>query len=220
MRRRVVQLAMPLVAVAAFFAADRALAWNQLFPPGSDPNAAIPCTTFCVEWPKTSSNLSINVDVYLSSLLGQQEVDLRTDVRNTFPQWNGVAARNPHLQETTSTDNEEVWVTTDTFAYNVYAGTSHTFWTSNPDKIKAAQVFFNTGIVWNRAYDFHCQASGGPCWADARKVAMHEFGHVEALGHVPRDAAYNAVMKQGALTYHWPRGDDHNGIIAIYGAYP
>jgi hypothetical protein len=203
---------LPLVGLLALGVSGPTLAWNQLRPPGSDPNAPIQCTTFCIEWPSNNSTIY----VFVSSALGQQEVDMRIDVRNTFPQWNGVAAQNPPLVETTSTDNEEVWATTDVFPYNVYAGTQHDFWVSNPDKIKTALVFFNQSIVWNRAYDFHCTMS--TCWADARKVAMHEFGHVLALGHVPTGAAYPAVMKQGALNYHWPRPDDHDGIIAIYGA--
>lgn len=111
-----------LVALSTVLASHD-LGYNQAIPP--DYNSPIPCedtdASPCIEWRKTSSNLSINVDVYLSYLLSQEEVDLKTDIRNTFPKWNEIAARNPHLQETTSTANEEVWVTTEAMQYNQLA---------------------------------------------------------------------------------------------------
>jgi len=86
----------------------------------------------CIEWAKTSQNLSINVDVYLSSLLSAEEVDFKTDVRNAFLQWNNIAARNPHLQETTSTSNEEIWTTT--------AGIDSVWFLNNPGKAGHADI--------------------------------------------------------------------------------
>jgi hypothetical protein len=101
--------------------------------------------------------MSISVDVYLSYLLSQQEVDLKADVRNAFPKWNEVAARNPYLQETNSTSNEEIWVTVANFGDpDAYAGTyiDKDGWA--PYHINAATVFFNSLIEWNRAYDYTC----------------------------------------------------------------
>ena len=74
-----------------------------------------------------------------------------------------------------------------------------------------ATMVFSNLVTWNRTYTY------GAYVADARKVAMHEMGHVEALGHT---GISPAVMRQGALSYSVPQPNDVTGIIAIYGAYP
>jgi hypothetical protein len=81
--------------------------WDQQKPPpGQDYTGCLnTSTSTCIEWAKTAQNLSINVDVYLaSSLSAGSDLNLKTDVRNTLPKWDEVAARNPHLQETTLND--------------------------------------------------------------------------------------------------------------------
>lgn len=223
-RGSVIWAARITVAVAlATAVAGQASAWNQLRPPG-DPNQPIPCedtvASPCIEWRKTGSNLSINVDVYLSNLLSQEEIDLKVDVRNTFPKWNEIDARNPHLQETSSSSNEEVWVSTEAMDWFYWAGTTHGISAGPGYKINSSVVKFNSDVIWNRSYNYACLENQAVCAADARKVSMHEMGHVEGLGHQHPDSSTVAIMQQHARNYWWPRVDDHNGIIAIYGAYP
>ncbi len=214
-----------LALVLAIVSAVPVMAWTQL--DNNYPNTPTSCTGvdpwFCSEWP-TNGGLSVNVDVYLhSSLDADNEVSLKTDLRNAFPQWNGIAARNPHLQETASTANDEVyvWDALGVLPDNVYAETTVYSLIAAPYSIVGAEILFNRSIVWNHNYDFSVISTPDPTVfiyrADARKVASHELGHAEGLGHT---GISPAVMRQGATTYWKPQANDKSGIIAIYGAYP
>jgi predicted Zn-dependent protease len=175
----------------------------------------------CIEWPKTANNLSVTVDVYMSYLLSQEEVDFKPIVGNSMSKWNQIAARNPYLQETTSTSNEEVWVTTDLLNHGVYAQTTYGPFVGAEYHIQSAVVEFNQRTIFNTSYNYYYDPVDNiPTNADARKVATHELGHVEGMGHVGHNEPYVAVMKQGDVNQWWPAVDDVNGIIAIYGAYP
>jgi hypothetical protein len=178
------------------------------------PNSPVTCndTTYpCIEWPKTGSNLSVNVDIYLASSLNQN-IDLRTDMRNSFDEWNAVAARNPHLQETTSTTSEDVWVWAEPLASGIWGGTNNSSNVSSPYHIYYSYMVFSSAVTWNRSYAFDATH------ADARKVTNHENGHLEGLGHTSSSSP--AIMHQGATDYYRVKDPDRSGIIDIYGAYP
>ena len=206
-----------------------ALGWHQLKPPeGQDVTDCLDTNASpCIEWAKTGGNLSINVDVYLSYMLTDwPNIDLKPDVRNTFAKWNAVAARNPHLQETTSTSNEEIWVTIANLDNNpLIAGyTEITYAGSAPYHIQSARVYLQSLDTWNHSYSVSCANPylGGTCNVDSRIVTMHEMGHAEGLAHEATNASFAAIMKKDPTgqTQWWPAVDDHHGIIAIYGAYP
>jgi hypothetical protein len=202
-------------------------AFNQEIPAGGDVNAIGNCTgsgnSPCIRWDKTPGNLSINVDVYLNNNLSSEEEDLKAVALGAMAQYNAVAARNPHLQQTTSTQNEEMYVQ----AFNLtnpraYGSTNYTL--NGANRIVYASIRFNTQIEWNLTYDYACRSipvnPNEVCKADAHKVVRHEFGHAEGLAHVA--LSVQAVMVQGepASRYHSLQSDDRNGIIHIYGAYP
>jgi hypothetical protein len=219
-----------LLVIAAFLGlsligAQSALAYNQLKPPGN-PNNIGDCHDAgggpCEHWAKTASNLSINVDVHLTTALTTEELDLQQIALGAMAQYNGVAARNPHLQQTTSSTTEEMWVTTANLNDpEVYASTVNTY-NATTGLITYAYMKFNTQIEWNINYDYTCRfVAGGNevCKADAHKVVRHEFGHAEGLAHI---ATAVGVMIQAdpGPNYHSLQPDDKNGIIHIYGAYP
>lgn len=227
---------------ALLVAAGPVVAYRQFIPPANYRNCQDTDTSPCVEWPKTAQNLSINVDVYLSSTLGSANIDLRPDILAVFPKYNNIAARNPHLQQTTSTTNEELWVArtnieSDPTIFAIafvrpsctdYQEPPVDFGCAAPEyKISASKMLFDSfNVTWNRSYSFGCNQFTTACWADSRWVAAHEFGHMEGLAHVNPAESFASVMKApvGHLGWYpttwWTNVDDHSGIIAIYGAYP
>ncbi len=223
-RRHRVQRGFALGIVFAVLAVSPAAAWTQL--DNEYPNSPVSCTDinpyYCIEWPTTPGGLSVNVDVYLDSTLDLiTSVPFKSDIRASIPQWNNIAARNPHLQETTSTTGVEalVWASLD-FPSNVYGVTFNSVLSSNPRQIAFSEIIMSRQIAWNHTYTFTCyQPEPGTtvCRADARKVSTHELGHAEGLGHT---GISPAVMRTGAVTYWTPQANDKAGIVAIYGAYP
>lgn len=210
------------------------LAWSQLWNnqdanngqgnPGS-------CTDVvpweCIEWPTTSQGLSVTVEVYLSDSLDLITSEpIKTDFRNAWPQWNNIAARNPHYQETTSLTSDEVYVyatylTGD--AYYAYGGTTFTISSTNIRRITHSNVVMNRRISWNHSKNYAVTDNGDGTFtvrADSRKVAVHELGHTEGLGHVRPTATWAAIMRQGEVTYTTVQSNDNLGIKEIYGEYP
>lgn len=218
LRRSLILTVAMLVAVPSV-----ASAWTQQLNeyPGNPTSCTEVAPYYCIEWPKTANNLSVNVDVYLhSSLTAITTVNLKTDARNAWPRWNGIAARNPHLQETTSTASDEAHVYLGSLPNNVYATTTVTYLRTSPNNITHADMRFNSAVFWNNSLDFSSfqLPNGETRWrADSRKVMTHEFGHAEGLGHTGIDPA---IMRSGATNYYTVQANDRAGIIAIYGAYP
>lgn len=210
---RILARAVTLASGLGLAVALPAFGWTQIY--NSYPDDPLSCGDpggYCIEWPTTSGGLSITVDVYLYSSLGQANLDLREDVRRTFTYWNDIPARNPYLRETTNVaiSKLDVWrgatIYPDSWAETTpypQPGGGHTMY--------YATIVFNSLVTWNRSYTY------GTYTADARKVAMHEMGHAEALGHT---GISPAIMRQGALNYSIPQYNDRLGIVAIYGAYP
>lgn len=173
-----------------------------------------------------ASNLSITVDVHITNALAPEEVDLQATSLGAMAQFNAIAARNPHTQQTTSSTTEEMWVSAANFNNpRGYGRTGYDFGANN--RIVYSRIEFNTQIEWNFNYDYTCRfVAGGNevCKADAHKVVRHEFGHSQGLAHV------NPVSVSGVLAimvqhdpitnYHSLQADDRSGIISIYGAYP
>jgi hypothetical protein len=187
------------------------LGWTQLN--NNYPGSPVSCTNvdpwWCWRWPKNGS-LSATVDIYLDSSLANANIDLRSDVRKGINQWHLVCAANPILNEVStnvgtpiqeyrgSLDDPSAWAETLVSAQS-----------ASPHRIVSALTRFNYLVTWNRSLTFDATH------ADARKVATHELGHAEGLGHTGHSPA---VMRQGATTYWKVQTDDVLGMQAAYGS--
>ena len=127
-------------------------------------------------------------------------------MRNGMSAFNAVPARNPFYVEyvsgswqvtvqRASTSRSDAWAESYTYA-------------NASNVMTSATIKFNPLVTWNRSYNY------GPYVADSRKVAAHEIGHTQALGHT----GFTCLMYQGAVGVSTPQTNDVQGLQAIYGA--
>lgn len=203
-----------------------AAAYNQLTvpPPDDGTKSCETEPTPCIRWSKTASNLSINVDVYLHSSLSSQEINLKDIALDSMGKYNAIAARNPHLQTTTSTANDEIYVSAVSLGNPFAYGLTTSFYDPDTKRITYSTIKLNTQIQWNTIYEYDCWSipvsPNTQCEADAYKVMSHEFGHAEGLAHETINTVAIMVQGEPATQYHAVKQDDKDGIIHIYGAYP
>lgn len=72
--------------------------------------------------------------------------------------------------------------------------------------MNSATTTFNTEVSWNNNFQY------ATLQADGRKVATHETGHIECLGHT----SHVAIMQQGDVRFFQPQADDINAMQSIY----
>jgi len=197
------------MAVAILTGAPGTLAWTQVN--NNFPNNPTSCTNvdpwWCWRWPKNGS-LSSTVNIYLDSSLANANIDLRTDVRTGINQRHLVCAANPILNEVSSNLNAPIQeYRGNPFDPSAWAETEIAAQSASPHRLVSATTRFNVEVTWNRSLTFDTTH------ADARKVATHELGHAEGLGHTNHSPA---VMRSGATTYWQVQNDDLLGMQAAY----
>ena len=186
-----------------------AFGWSQLRnhypydPKTCDNSAQYPC----IKWPQSGTGYSITIYVYEDYTLTQANINLQTDMGTACQQWTAIAARNPFSYCSGNGVNYQVGayraatVHSDSWAETVTYSSGHT--------VTSATIKFNPLVTWNRNLTYSTYQ------ADARKVAVHEMGHAEALGHTKW---WSQVMHQGGLNFWQPQAGDIQGMQAIYGA--
>lgn len=227
----VTKVAIPavIVVVLTMASSGRAFAWTHLLNNyNNNPNdftcgynSSVPC----LYWPEpnhVSSNQYGLINSSLSSL-GPAHYDMSTAVANSFGYWNSVTgAFNPFVYKCATptgcinTMNFGSATLTDPFTYAVTDVGDY-----GPVQFVSGQYYaiMNwTGTTFNNTVTFNSTLTYSdpgvlPVVADGRKVATHEVGHAECLGHTART---DAVMKQGKVLFYQPNTDDINAMRSIY----
>jgi hypothetical protein len=155
-----------------------------------------------------------------------ETVDVKQAARNAFPRWNGVAARNPYLQEATTIQGSTGYLTygcaTEIFRTDLplaVLGSTTVYsvhdWTGSGSHNQIA--CFATTISNYVVFAPHGQQYLGD---DIDWTMTHELGHGEGLGHT----GHVAVMEPrpgyagGPYSGDTPTSDDVAGLVVAYGA--
>jgi hypothetical protein len=231
MRRRAPWSAALIAGAAVALGIAPTAGWSQIYNQFSyDPANYVSCTDpggHCVQWDKTANNMSITVLVYFDSIsLAGASEDLKADALAAIRSYNGAPARNPIYRETTDRWANSVYVErgdatsmcqslSPVWACTRVDSDFSLGYNTNGHRILGADLMFDRAVSWN-----HTWTSKSPVWspfdADSRKVAAHEIGHTEALGHT----ALAVLMHQGFEPLVTLQSNDILGLKSIYGAYP
>ncbi len=174
----------------------------------------------CLYWPEPNHVSSTIYALLDGSLINVGGYNFDPAVTRAFGDFNGVPAFNPYMYACYDlTCNFQVSYSIGDLGYGVYGMTPY----GNYGSITQASgqyyaisganyVTFNssTWISWNNSLIF------SDTQADGRKVATHETGHVQDLGHTGHTPA---IMHQGAATYYALQQDDINGLESFYTGY-
>lgn len=185
----------------------------------SNPNdyqCGLTSSTPCLYWPEPSGKSSTVWAFLSSSLNNVGGYDFVTAVNRAASDFNAVPALNPYLY-TCSNDgcNTQTSYAIGDLGYGVYGETPY----GNIGSVQHSSQYYaimtgnytlfnsSTYISWNNTLTF------SDTQADGRKVATHETGHMEGLGHTGHSPA---IMRQGAVTYYALQSDDITGLETQY----
>ena len=229
MRHRWIRLLAKCIAIlsalsVALVSAQPALAWTHLInnydTNTSDYTCGYSTSVPCLYWPEpnhVSSSIYAYIEPSLSNVGGY---NFNSAITRAFGDFNGVPAFNPYMNvcnSTTTCGEAQVVYQTGSLGFGEYGFTtwatygpitkaSGQYYAINSDKT----VTFSANITWNNTLYFDANN------ADGRKVATHETGHIQGLGHTGHTPA---IMRQGATTYYALQTDDINGLESIYTGY-
>lgn len=221
--------AMLIATVLTVSTIGQAGAYTQLvnnFDTGGNVYCGFDTTHPCVFWDEPGYT-SITVSQRLDSSLNQGSYDFTTPVENAFADFNAVSAYNPFYNYCfPSTCGTGVFAS-GLLGCLLYGQTAVNYGPSTYSSklggyyafITSTRTTFNnsSSASWNNTLTWSSNGTTCAFQADGRKVATHETGHSQSLGHTGN----TAVMHQGAENFYTLQSDDIAGLQAIYpGALP
>jgi len=191
------------------------------FDSGGNTTCGFDSTHPCIFWDEPA-NTSITVYQRLDSTLNQGSYDFTTPVENAFVDFNNVAAYNPFFNYCFTTSCGSGVFASGSLGCLVYGSTSWNKGSSTYSaKLAGYYAFFTSTAVtfnnnsvasWNNTLTWSSNAMTCAFQADGRKVATHETGHTQSLGHT----SHTAVMHQGPENFYTLQSDDIAGLQVIY----
>lgn len=180
-------------------------------------NSTIPC----LYWPEpnhVSTTIYASYDPALSDIGPAHYNFTSSTLSNSLGYWNSVQnAFNPYIYNCDYQGCVDVvhyvsgdlgafiWASTDVSNFGPVQYSNGQYYAI----MNSATTTFNTEVSWNNDLQYNTLQ------ADGRKVATHETGHIECLGHT----SHTAVMHQGKENFYQPQADDISGIQSIYTGY-
>lgn len=207
--------------------ASPALAWSQLlndFDIGGNANCGWAQNKPCLYWNEPAYT-SITNYAYLDPSLNQGSYDFTGPVNAAFSDFNNAPAYNPYTYSCGSPGCGSMTYNSGYLGCLVYGGTFPSHGASQySSRLGGWYAFFSSPVItfnngWMASWNSSLTWSNNSCsfQADGRKVATHETGHAQGLGHT----SYTAVMHQGPENFYTLQTNDCQGLQAIYpGALP
>jgi len=177
----------------------------------------------CILWQEPHYT-AVSINAYLDPSLNRGYYDFHPSVTNAFSNVNAVRNWGPNYYACYSPGCGPMSYSTAYMPCGVYGSTSYGLAGSEYTTvngigwyafIRSTSVNFNLNTSFNNNFNF--SVGPGQCNynADGRKVAMHETGHTQGLGHATGRYG-TAVMQQGAINVYTLQQDDINGLYGIY----
>ncbi len=200
---------------------------------------------FCIEWRQGSCVYWPDSRTTMLAFLGSPGTSLingtQTWDENAFAaanDWNAVGAiqftvdngdnfldpcgaqnHQSHICDNTGALGDNPIFFASTFCGNAFGDVielTNNCWDSVSGRMLNAPVFVNANVLWN-AYDGPLRFSNGQPIYDARRVLLHELGHVLGLDHPDAHAqTVQAIMNSRVSNIDRLQADDINGARAIY----
>jgi hypothetical protein len=196
------------------------------FDIGGNPNCGVDSSHPCLYWQEPNYT-SITVGGFFGSSLNLGYYDFAPRVTAAINDYNAAPAYNPYMNGTcTPSCSAAFWGAV--MGCLVYGGTN---WSGRGPVqygnlgggygdgyyqfITFSNVYFNSDsrAQWNDSLNWAADPPNCTFNADGRKVAHHELGHVQALGHTAIDPA---IMRQGPVNYYTLQTNDIQGLQGIY----
>lgn len=174
-------------------------------------------STPCLYWPEPGHVSSSIYAYFYPSLNNVGGYNFTTAVQRALNDFNNAPALNPYVYSCTNATGclDSTSYSIGDLGYAVYGQTPYGTIGAIQHSSQYYSVMSGNGTIFNssRYISWNNNLVFSATQADGRKVATHETGHMEGLGHTSHNPA---IMRQGTVTYYALQTDDINGLSSQY----